>query len=146
MGTKRALPIWCVGLLAACVLTRCGGAGTEPGSEADLGARIEAIALPAGMTELDRLYNVDCDACPSLVVWYRVTVPAEELRLALVAAAGEAGWDVTEGSASVGVFSAGKDDHMLFVVLDTAMIARNPHAPPGTGAEISVHPLEAVRR
>lgn len=137
--------MWRLGLAAACLLAACGGSDPEPGSEEDLAARIEAVPLPAGMTEVDRLYNGEgCNGCPNLIVWYQVSVPVEELKPALVGAIRTAGWVVGEGAESFGVYGARKEDHVLFVVVDATMIARNPKAPPGTAAEISVQPLDAV--
>ncbi len=79
---------------------------------------------------------------PNLVVWYQVTGPLEQKRAELVDAITEAGWDVNEASASLGVWSAATEDHIMFVVVNQEMIARNPYAPEGTNAEISVKRLD----
>ena len=44
------------------------------------------------------------------------------------------------------MWSAGNEDHILFVTINQEMIAGNPHAPEGTNAEISVHLLEEFRK
>ena len=112
----------------------------EVGSEEELRGQIEAIGLPAGMVELDHAYLEDCRiTCPSLVVWYEVIGPVEATRDQLIGALTEGGWEVKDSAAGYGVYSARKEGHMAFVVVNQEMIEKNAQAPLGTKVELSVH-------
>lgn len=143
VGMRRtsSLRFWCLALAAASLTAACGDA--EPGSQEELRAQLDAIDLPAGMEELDDSYVSSSPAPrPALVVWYQVTRPLEEIRVELLGAIEEAGWDVREGAENFDLWSARNAEHILFVVLDPSMIARNQYAPEGTNAEISVMQLD----
>lgn len=132
MGRLRT---WSSALVAASVLAACGG--PEPGSQEELRARLDSIGLPASMVELDHHYNASCPTgCPSIVVWYEVIGPPEQVRAELISAVTAAGWDLNDSTASVGVYNARSENHMLFLVVDPARIADNPYAPPGAKVEM----------
>ncbi len=132
MRTKKALS---AGVVVMALLAACGG--PEPGSQEDLRARLDAIGLPASLVELDHHYNTSCPPpCPSIVIWYEVIGPLEQMRSELVGAMTAAGWDVHEPAAGW-LHVARSEDHILYLVVDPARIAaNNAYAPPGAKVEI----------
>jgi hypothetical protein len=112
------------------------------GSKEDLSRQIDNVQLPAPMVEMGQSYMGNCPStCPLLVRWYDVGGPIDSIRTDIVSSIESAGISVNQASASPGLFAAKNEEYIFFVVLDSAMLARNTHAPPGADAEISVHVL-----
>ncbi len=137
---RRSIRRLAVGVAILLPMASCNN--PAPGSKEDLVRQVDALDVPASMTQLDDNYLSDCESCPSYVRWYDVDASPDAIWRGLRATMKSHGLAVRDAPVEPQIYAATGDAHVFFVVVDRATIANNEFAPDGADVEISVRLLE----